>query len=143
MKNIKNISTTKRNNRGLFFQLTVFTLLSIMSLIGANTTQTFAQTCTPSPPGMVRWFPGDGNARDISPGGNNNGFQGTQTAFAAGKVAQAFQFNGNGNSRIDVPDSPSLRPMNAITIDAWINPAPGNGGLPSIVFKGNIKKIFL
>jgi hypothetical protein len=98
---------------------------------------TFGQVCTPPPPNMVAWFPGDGNAHDISPG-SNNGFVGSQTAFSAGKVAQAFQFNGNSLSQISVPDSPSLHPTNALTVDAWINPATGNNGFPSIIFKGNI-----
>src|SRR6266700_1225144 len=51
------------------------------------------ESCVAPPSGMVAWFPGDGNAHDIS-GNNNNGFEDTQTAFVAGKVAQAFQFNG-------------------------------------------------
>jgi hypothetical protein len=97
----------------------------------------FAQTCTPPPSGMVLWLAGDGNARDLS-AAENSGIEGTQTTFAAGKVAQAFQFNGDNNSNISVPDKPSLHPTTAITIDAWVNPGTGNNGFPSIVFKGNI-----
>jgi hypothetical protein len=102
---------------------------------------TFGQTsCTPPPPNMVAWLAGDGNAHDLS-GNGNNGFEGTQTAFAAGKVAQAFQFNGNPASSISISDSPSLHITTALTIDAWINPAAGNNGLPSILFKGNVNTL--
>jgi len=103
----------------------------------STSTPSFVAPCTTPPTGMALWLPGDGNAHDIS-GNNNNGSEGTQTAFAAGEVAQAFQFNGNGNSQIIVPDSNSLHITTAITIDAWVNPAAGNNGLPSIVFKGNV-----
>ncbi len=47
MKNFKNILTTKRNNLGLFFQMTVFALFGIMSLFSG---QILAQQeiCTPT-----------------------------------------------------------------------------------------------
>ncbi len=47
MKNLENISATKRNNLRLFFQLSFFALFAIMSLF---TGQTLAQrqTCTPT-----------------------------------------------------------------------------------------------
>ncbi|MDX6694381.1 MAG: hypothetical protein QOF02_1984 [Blastocatellia bacterium] len=96
-------------------------------------------TCTPPPAGMVAWYPGDGNANDIE--GGNNGTLGSQTAFAAGKVRQAFQFNTNNGSsatQVHVPDSPSLRLSNGLTIDAWINPtAPGVADNPILV-KGDL-----
>ena len=50
------------------------------------------QLCTPPPPGMVAWWPGEGNANDIR-GGNNGTPQGGVT-FPAGEVGQAFSFDG-------------------------------------------------
>ena len=45
----------------------------------------------------------------------------------AGKVGQAFQFNGNNTSEVLVNDSPSLKPTTGLTIDAWINPTTASG----------------
>ena len=47
MKNFKNISTTKRNNLGLFFQLSFFALFAMLTLFSG---QTLATNCTPSTP---------------------------------------------------------------------------------------------
>ena len=47
MKNFKNISTTKRNNRGLFFQLSFFALFAMLTVFSG---QTLATDCTPSTP---------------------------------------------------------------------------------------------
>jgi hypothetical protein len=52
MKNLKTLLTTKQNNLGWFFQLTVFALFGIMTLMGANAPQTFAQTDTLNPAGF-------------------------------------------------------------------------------------------
>ena len=81
---------------------------------------------------MIGWFPGDGNARDIS-SSNNFGTVGNTTAFVTGKVGQAFQFNGNNMSEVSVNDSPSLKATNALTIDAWINPSAATG---DVMYKG-------
>jgi len=48
MKNIKNVFTTRRSNRGLFLKLSVFALFGIMILLSG---QTLAQTPTPTPGG--------------------------------------------------------------------------------------------
>src|SRR5207248_1831917 len=40
------------------------------------------RTCTPPPPNMVSWLPGDGNANDIQ--GNNNGTRQNGATFAPG-----------------------------------------------------------
>ena len=60
-----------------------------------------AQTCVEPPPGLVSWWPGDGNADDIV-GGNNGALVGG-TSFAAGMVGQAFDFDGDGDS-VDIPN---------------------------------------
>ena len=74
-------------------------------------------TCTPPPPGMVAWWPGEGNSNDIR-GENNGVFVGTQS-YPTGEVEHAFSFDG---SYVEIPDSPSLSITGAISIDAWINP---------------------
>src|SRR5271154_2736576 len=47
--------------------------------------------CTPPPPNMVSWWPGDGNPNDIWTGGNNGTPEGDLT-YLPGEVAQAFEF---------------------------------------------------
>ena len=75
--------------------------------------------CVPPPAHMVGWWPGEGNADDISDSGNN-GTVGKGVNFATGKVAQAFDFDGV-NGMIEISDSPSLNPP-TITLSAWIKP---------------------
>src|SRR3954452_1275649 len=117
-------------SRGAFSALIVATTLIAAAFPAA------AQTCTPTPPNLVAWFPGDGNAHDIS-GQNNFGSEGTSTAYVTGKVGPAFQFDGTTESEVIVSDSQSLRPLNAITIDAWINPSPASTGFDCVLFKGS------
>ena len=74
--------------------------------------------CTPAPAGLVGWWAGEGNALD-SAGGNNGTLQG-DTTFAPGIVGQAFNFD-PASGTVIVPDSPSLRLTNQLTIEGWIN----------------------
>ncbi len=74
--------------------------------------------CVTPPPGLVSWWPGEGNANDIA--GTNNGTLVGGVSFASGEVGQAFSFDGVNGSVI-VPDSSSLRLTNQLTIEAWIN----------------------
>lgn len=69
------------------------------------------------PPGMVGWWSGNNNALDQA--GTNNGTLSNGVAFVAGEVGQAFCFNGS-NSFVEVPDSPSLRLTNEVTIEFWV-----------------------
>ena len=68
--------------------------------------------CVSPPPGLVAWWPGEGNANDIA--GNNNGTPYNGVGFASGEVGEAFMFNGT-NSYVEVPDSPALRLTNQLT----------------------------
>ena len=127
----------KTNTRSLFApSRRAFFVLLLGTSLTAEPFLAHAQTCTPTPPNLVAWFPGDGNAHDIS-GQNNFGVEGTGTAYAAGKVGPAFQFNGTVASVVTISDSQSLRPLNAITIDAWINPSSASTGFEGVLFKGS------
>jgi serine/threonine protein kinase len=90
------------------------------------------------PPGLVSLWSGEGNGRDSIAG--NDGILMPGVNFETGVVGQAFHFNGNDNSYVKIPDSPSLDSLAAsITIVAWIkvnqfNPFPDWNG---IVTKGN------
>ena len=48
--------------------------------------------CTTPPPGMIAWWPGEGDANDIR--GENNGTLQNGTTFMPGEVGQSFSFDG-------------------------------------------------
>jgi Concanavalin A-like lectin/glucanases superfamily len=86
--------------------------------------------CVSPPPGMISWWPGEGNADDIIGAPANNGTLVGGVTFATGEVGRAFRFN--GRDYVEVPASPSLN-LPQITIDAWIFAnAPGVGTVPRI-----------
>ncbi|MCX6928589.1 MAG: LamG domain-containing protein, partial [Verrucomicrobia bacterium] len=66
---------------------------------------------------MVAWWRAETNALDAV--GGNNGTPQNGAGFAPGEVGQAFSFNGT-NSYVEVPDSPSLRLTNELTIEFWV-----------------------
>ena len=86
---------------------------------GRSAAPAFAQACVPPPSGMVSWWPGDGNANDIQDG--NNGTLVNGATFAAGKVGQAFSFDGiDDQVSVGVPNFET--PNTGFSIDAWIAP---------------------
>lgn len=78
-----------------------------------------AAVCVPVPSGLVGWWPAEGDATDVT--GENPGVLMNGATFAAGKVGQAFSFDGIA-SYVQVPDNPSLHCTNGLTIEAWIYP---------------------
>jgi hypothetical protein len=74
-----------------------------------------------SPPGLVAWWPGDGDAEDMI--GGNNGIMQPGATLAPGRAGQAFDFDGNGGRIQVVTPSASLNLRGALTIDAWIMPS--------------------
>ncbi|MBC7328098.1 glycoside hydrolase family 92 protein [bacterium] len=63
-------------------------------------------------------------ARDSSGFGNDAMIKGAR--LVEGKLGSALSFNGV-NDFLEISDSPSLNPLNAITIDVWIYPNDWNG----------------
>ena len=88
------------------------------SCCGMVGTINVASACTPPPPNMVSWWPGDGNARDIQ-GGNNGVNNGT---YAAGKVGQAFSLDGISHYVQLNNGFYNPFPATGFTYDAWIFP---------------------
>ena len=96
-----------------------FVLLLVFTLVGNAAAQ---QTCTLPPPGLVSWWPGNGNANDIAD--SNNGTLQNGATFVPGQVSQAFSFDGVDDF-VRVANSPALEPS-TITVDAWVkSTAPG------------------
>ena len=98
----------------------------------------------PAPPGLVGWWPGDGNANDMA-GTNNGVLMGGATATNAGYDGQCFTFDGT-NGFVQIPDAPELDPTN-LTVECWVRYSsldePGNTenvGTAYMVFKQNTRQ---
>jgi len=76
------------------------------------------QVCVDPPTGMTAWWPGDGNAADIF--GTWGGTLVGNTTYAAGKVGEAFSFDGNGDY-VEISNS-SYGDFGAdpFTVDFWM-----------------------
>jgi hypothetical protein len=89
------------------------------------------------PTGLVGWWRAEGNAQDSV--GHNDGTLLGGAGFAAGKVGEAFSFNGT-SSCVSIPDSPLLDSFtDRITIELWLksNQLTANANWEGIVTKGN------
>jgi len=91
------------------------------------------RTGTPSIPGLISWWPGEGNANDVV--GTNNGVL-LGVGFGTGEVGQAFVFSANSTNTVRVPASDSLDVGNdqGFTVELWVNPAsaPLNSNVPLV-----------
>ena len=109
------LSSVQLSDAGSYSALlsnSVGTLLSSNAILTVN-----PLPCAAPPPGLVSWWRAESNAVDAV--GGNNGTSTNGAGFAPGRVGQAFIFNGT-NSYIEVPDSPSLRLTNELTIEFWV-----------------------
>ena len=96
-----------------------------------------AQTssCIPAPAGLVSWWRAELSMIDAW--GDNDGIPGYSTygvPYTSGRVGSAFSFNGNASYYVRVPDAPSLRLTNALSIEAWV--LPTSSAARTIVCKG-------
>jgi hypothetical protein len=93
--------------------------------------------CITPPPNMVGWYPGDGNADDISVTGNNGTLEGGAT-FASGMVYLAFSLNGT-DAYVQAAADAAQDPTTAGSQDAWVyfNQLPSAAGhIMEIIGKG-------
>lgn len=70
-------------------------------------------------PGLVGWWPGEGNENDIAGGHNGTSYNGV--TFAPGEVGQAFSFDGIDDN-VRIPFNPIFNSHNALTLEAWVFP---------------------
>ncbi|MFL6374830.1 MAG: LamG-like jellyroll fold domain-containing protein [Pyrinomonadaceae bacterium] len=127
-----------RNWNGQMDEVAIFsralTAADITALYGSGQAGMCKPTATVPPTGLVGWWGGDGDARDIS-GNANDGILRNGAGFASGKVGQGFRFDGIDDS-IDTSGSPnpSLNfGAGDLTIEAWVNfttlPLAGSNGV--------------
>jgi hypothetical protein len=88
-------------------------------------------SCAQAPSGLTAWWKAENNTLD-SINANNGVFQGT-ASYASGEVGQAFNFN--GSSYVQVPDSPTLRFTNGMSVEAWVNLNHYTGRATEIISK--------
>jgi len=105
------------------------------SQVSVAFTGTFS--CDPPPPGIVSWWPGNGNALDVV--GGNNGTLTNGATYGVGEVGQAFNFNNLG-AEVLVGNATNLQLQN-FTIEGWVQRAsascvtePGDGDSDGVVF---------
>lgn len=76
------------------------------------------RTCTPPPPDMTGWWPGDGNTDDIV--GGRDALLRDNAAIGPGFVDQGFLLDGDGDF-VDVPHDPALNlGTGDFTVDLWV-----------------------
>lgn len=94
----------------------ILVLIAVLILSGAA----FGQV---TPSGIVGWWAGDGDARDVSGNGNIGTLQ-NGVSYRVGKVGQTFQFSGNGNAagsgdRVII-GNPAILQLQSFTVEAWV-----------------------
>ncbi|HWQ90400.1 MAG TPA: LamG-like jellyroll fold domain-containing protein, partial [Clostridia bacterium] len=96
-----------------------------------------------APSGLVGWWPGDGDARDIV-GGHHGILRGGATANVEGYIGKGFSFDGT-NKYVEIPNAPALNPSE-LSVECWVRfnnlDAPGTSayiGQQYLVFKQNTR----
>jgi pimeloyl-ACP methyl ester carboxylesterase len=85
------------------------------------------------PGGIVGWWSGEEDASDVSGNGNNGILSNGAVSGGPGQVGKGFVFNGNSN--VQIANTPILNPTSAITLEAWIRPTGGSGQHRDIIGK--------
>ncbi len=84
--------------------------------------------CGPLPAGLVAWWPGDGDAADLTQDHSAAPLYGAD--FASGVVGQAFHFDGT-NDYLKIPFDPSLFALSRGTLEMWVKiPDPSVDVIP-------------
>jgi hypothetical protein len=115
------ILNAQRSDAGTY-RVTVTNLYGVA--VSSNAVLTVVPVCVPPPAGLIGWWKGEGNGLDSA--GANNAYTMTDISSTNGMVGQAFKAN-PADSTVVIPDSPSLRLTNQLTIEVWIYPQSTNG----------------
>jgi hypothetical protein len=138
---------TSRNNF-VVPQPLLLGLFVVSAWVLTSATPVFGQDavaqCTKAPSGLVGWWPGDNNTKDITPADHDGTLKddGTDTSSdtrftTTGKVGPAFLFDGD-KDYVEIPKAPDLDiPSGKVTVDAWIY-ITGNAYYPGVLAKGDV-----
>jgi RHS repeat-associated protein/uncharacterized repeat protein (TIGR01451 family) len=83
--------------------------------------------------GLVGWWPGDGDTRDLA--NANTGVLEGGVTFNPGKVGQAFHLNGT-TADVVAPASSTLN-ASSLTLDAWVFPLDSGTGRPMLEYSSS------
>jgi len=123
--------------RGLFTLPKIFLELALCSVAVFLLLPFCAQgqLCVPVPSGLVGWWQAEGNT--LNGADTNHGTWVGNATYAAGRVGQAFNFDG-GNSYVSMPSSSSINFSGSMpmTIETWVY-RTGNASTMHIVGKRN------
>src|SRR5205814_7834235 len=98
------LSNIQTNDSGTVYRVIVGNAFGSITSSVATLTVTAPGNCLGSaPPGLVGWWPAEGNANDIA-GANNGSLVGGVTATAPGLVGATFTFDGISGS-VQAPDA--------------------------------------
>jgi len=89
-----------------------------------------------SPVAAYGFSEGAGATAADSSGRGNHGAVVGATWISAGKFGSALSFDGSG-ARVTVPDSASLHPTTAFTLEAWVSPTTTSAAWRDVVYKAN------
>ena len=92
-------------------------LASMTILSSAGVQNAVAQTCVPSPSGVVSRWGADGDATDLV--GGNDGTLTNGTTFAPGFVGDAFSFDGLDDV-VSISRAANLSMTSAYSLEAWV-----------------------
>ena len=92
------------------------------------------KTFTNSNPALVSYWNADDTVNDII--GTNNGVLKNGARYEQGISNNAFSFDGN-KAIVEIPNSASLNPTNAMTIDLWVYPTGKDGQNREIIGKSD------
>jgi RHS repeat-associated protein len=86
--------------------------------------------CLTPPAGLVGWWPGDGDTRDLA--NANTGVAEGGLTFNPGKVGQTFHLNGTTADMV-APASTALN-VSSFTLNAWVFPLDSGTGRPMLEY---------
>jgi concanavalin A-like lectin/glucanase superfamily protein/K319-like protein len=99
---------------------TIFWVLSVSLALIPVRAYAQEEACVQPPPGLVSWWPGEGDAVDVADG--NDGLPLNGTAYEAAVVQQGFSFDGV-DDLVSVPVASNLDLRIALTLEGWVRPA--------------------
>lgn len=97
----------------------VLSTTEIQAIFNAGTAGNCKPIATLAPAGLISWWPGDGDPRDIQDGNSPTTAFGSPT-FVAAKVAQGMKFDGGSGYRVSDNDNLDFNAAASFTLESWV-----------------------